>query len=412
MIQYIFSSLFFLSLLLFIYIKLRYPFWNNQPVFHTYDYWRYFYSIPFIVYKYRPIKTKYCDFQQIETISYVDCTDYNKKQLINLLQCYYIQSERILHKITNDELDTIFSGTSEPSYISLFYDKLFQNNNGDTELIINPNASGCVTSRAFNMFYRPTLSESTYITENIYFIDYLCVNRNRDITKLNRMLLQTHEYNQRIQNPNIKISLIKKEINLFEGIIPIVKYKTITYYYDSLKPFTLPQHFILSNIDNTNLHLLTDFLYNQTHTIYDTKPCLFDLCILQNASYYNSLIKKGIIYIYCLRNREQIHGFYFFKNTYTEYDDMEGDSLQLYASIMNTSSRLLFYNGFHNSVYQILKNKNNFKLLTIENIGHNTLLMPYLSKNPVIFNNNTAYYLYNMVYPRSPLLPERCLFLI
>ena len=113
MIQYIFSSLFFLSLLLFIYIKLRYPFWNNQPVFHTYDYWRYFYSIPFIVYKYRPIKTKYCDFQQIETISYIDCTDYNKKQLINLLQCYYIPSERILHKITNDELDIIFSGTSE-----------------------------------------------------------------------------------------------------------------------------------------------------------------------------------------------------------------------------------------------------------------------------------------------------------
>ena len=85
MIQYIFSSLFFFTLVLLAYIKIKYPFWNIQPVFHSYDYWRFFYSIPYIVYKYRPVKTKYCDFQQIETTNYSDCSLTIKNKLINLI---------------------------------------------------------------------------------------------------------------------------------------------------------------------------------------------------------------------------------------------------------------------------------------------------------------------------------------
>ena len=86
MIQYIFSSLFFFFLVLFAYIKIRYPFWNNQPVFHTYDYLRYFYSVPYVIYKYIPVKTKFCDFNQIETASYTECSQESINKMVNLLQ--------------------------------------------------------------------------------------------------------------------------------------------------------------------------------------------------------------------------------------------------------------------------------------------------------------------------------------
>lgn len=411
MIQYIFSSLFFFTLVVFAYIKMKYPFWNNQPVFHTYDYWRFFYSIPFIVYKYRPVKTKFCDFHQIETTNYFDSSQIIKNKMVNLLQCYYIPSEKILHTITCDELDTIFTGINEPSYISLFYDKIFQNNEGQKpNILINPEPSGCIASRAYKMFYRPTLSETSYTMNLIYFIDYLCVSRERDRKKLNRMLLQTHEYNQRVNNPNILISLLKKEVELFEGIIPLVKYNTITYDIPNLLFYKLPPEFQVIQVESSNIAIMTDYLYNLTHSNYNTNEHMFDMCILQDTSYYLSQIKAGNMYIYCLQHREHTYGIYFFKNTYTEYEDIEGKVLMLSTSIKNVNNNEVFYIGFLRSMYHLLKKNNQYKILMIENIGHNSDILLYWDlRNKPIFNNPTAYYLYNFIYPGSPLLSNRTL---
>ena len=411
MIQYIFSSLFFVMLVLFAYIKIKYPFWNNQPVFHTYDYWRFFYSIPFIIYKYRPVKTKYCDFHQIETTNYVDSSQINKNKMVDLLQCYYIPSEKILHTITCDDLDIIFTGINEPSYISLFYDKIIQNNaDQQPNILINPEPSGCIASRAYKMFYRPTLVESSYTMNLIYFIDYLCVSRGRDIKKLNRMLLQTHEYNQRINNPNILISLLKKEVELFEGIIPLVKYNTSTYDIPNILFYKLPPGFQVIQIESSNIAIITDYLYNLIHGNHSNNHCMFDLCIIQDISYYLAQIKSGNMYIYCLQHREQIYGVYFFKNTHTEYEDIEGKVLMFSTSIKNINNNEVFYTGFLRSMYHLLKTNKQYKLLMIENIGHNSDILSYWDLyNKHIFNHMTAYYLYNFIYPCSPLLSNRTL---
>lgn len=413
MIQYIFSSLFFFFLVLFAYIKIRYPFWNNQPVFHTYDYWRYFYSIPYVVYKYRPVKTKYCDIYQVETCNYSECSQYIKNKLINLLQCYYIPSEKILHTITEKELDILLSGTNEPSYISFFFDKVIQNiGEQEQKIIVNPEPCGSITSRPYKMFYRPTLSESVYTQELLYFMDYLCVRRERDVQKLNRVLLQTHEYNQRRNNPNVLISLIKKEIDLFEGVIPLVKYNSITYYLPIIKPLKLLPNCLIVKIGDTNISILTDFLYNLTHNTYENNNSIFDICVLQDTAYYLSQINAGLLHIYCIQHREHVYGVYFFKNTYTEYEDIEGKVLMFSTSIKNISNNSLFYSGFINCIYHILKEDKQFKMLMIENMGHNSFIIPFWNTyNTPIFNNHTAYYLYNFIYPSSPLLSERTLLL-
>jgi len=412
MIQYIFSSLFFFFLVLFAYIKIRYPFWNTQPVFHTYDYWRYFYSVPYIIYKYRPVKTKYCDFHQVETVPYSECSQHMKQSLVNLLQCYYIPSEKILHTITEKEVDTILTGTNEPCYLSLFHEKVVQSSEGkEPQIIVNPDPTGCITSRPYKLFYRPTLTEQVYTSELLYFIDYLCVKRERDVKKLNRVLLQTHEYNQRTNNADVLLSLIKKEIDLFEGVIPVVEYNTLTYYIPVLHPIALPSDCELIKIEATNLHILTDYLYNMTHNTYDTDITMFDICIMQDTSYYLSQIKSGILHVYCLRHKEHVYGFYFYKNTYTEYEDIEGNVLMFSTSIKNISDNHVYYSGFINSMCKIMKEKQNkYKMLMIENIGHsNHIVSLWELYNKPIFDNNTAYYLYNFIYPCSPLLPERTL---
>ena len=76
----------------------------------------------------------------------------------------------------------------------------------------------------------------------INFVDYLCVNRKQNQKKVYRELLQTHEYNTRILNKNVQCSLIKKEIELFEGIIPFVNYNTFTYKLRNNRVEKLPTH--------------------------------------------------------------------------------------------------------------------------------------------------------------------------
>ena len=80
---YIFLLLLLTFIIVFIVIKLKYPFWNTQPVFHSYDFWRYLTKTSFPIQHRYPVKTKYCDFKRVETFDYYDCDEIHKKEFIN-----------------------------------------------------------------------------------------------------------------------------------------------------------------------------------------------------------------------------------------------------------------------------------------------------------------------------------------
>lgn len=411
MLQYILATTFFFCLVLFMYIKIKYPFWNSQPVFHTYDYWRYYYRTPFIIYRFRPIKNKFCDFVNVSTKNLVDCTDEDIRELTNLLQCYYVPSDRIIHTLGDQNVRTILTGIGEPSYVSMYYEKILHKPNASDEISCIHKPIGCVTSRAFKMHYRPTLSEPMYSELPIYYVDYLCVQREQDTRKVTRNLYQTHEYNQRLMNPNIAVSLLKKEIDLIDGVVPFIRYMSDTFYLRKNKLPVLPQNFHVLPINAENIDILTDFLDIQTHLRFDSQPCLFDICITQHSGYYLSLINDNQLYIYCLRSEGHIYGLYFFKDTKTQYDDIEGNTLQLIGSVMNSDAEDIFYTGFLHSLDAINK-KAKYKMLIMEGISSNINISTYWRTNYTpVFTNETAYYLYNFVYPCSPMPCEKCLIL-
>lgn len=411
MLPYILATTFFFYLVIFMYIKIKYPFWNLQPVFHTYDYWRYFYWTPFLIYHHRPVKTKFCDFNNVVTANLADCTDAVLDEVADLLQCYYVSSDRILHTINQMNIRTILTGIGEPSFISLYYEKKLDKPVQNNEITTINRPIGCITSRAFFMHYRPTLKEDMYTERSIYFIDFLCVHREHDTRKIARNLYQTHEYNQRTQNPNVAVSLIKKEIDLFEGVVPFVGYNSMTYYLRRNNPPDLPPDFQVIQLNSENIDILTDFLNIQTNIRFDNQPCLFDICITQHSGYYLSLINDKQLHVYCLRREGQIYGLYFFKDTKTQYDDIEGNTLQCIGSVMNSEDDGLFYSGFLHSLERINKS-NSYKMFILEDIAHNKYILSHWStKYTPVFTNETAYYLYNFVYPRSPIPPEKCLLL-
>jgi hypothetical protein len=419
MIEYILTVVTVFILTLFAIIKIKYPFWNNQPVFHSYDYWRFFYYTPFLVYKYRPMKTKFCEFNQIKTYPYLETTSQQRKDICYLLQSNYILNDRILFTIQEQDLEAFYTGHNEPAYLSIYSEKKYEFGKLDASftshydsIVESLKPVGCAISKPMHFYYRESIEHNIYTEIQMYYIDIICVNRELDQKKMNRQLLQTHEYNQRTKNPVINFSLIKKEIDLFEGIIPLIEYNTHVYYLRNLKFPALPEHFHITHIDLEHIDILTDFLYQQSHLDLNLSKKHFDILAVSDMGNFISLIKQRLLWVYCLRNGKHIYGFYFMKDVKMQYEDIEGETLQLCGSVMNCDSVSLFYSGFLHSLHHIVKKQTKYKMLLFEAISDNVALLEYWrEQNTPVFTNKTAYYTFNLIYPGSPMVAERCFIL-
>uniref|UniRef100_A0A6C0JNU2 Glycylpeptide N-tetradecanoyltransferase n=1 Tax=viral metagenome TaxID=1070528 RepID=A0A6C0JNU2_9ZZZZ len=420
MIEYILLVLTITFLTIYAYIKLAYPFWNNQPVFHSYDYWRFFYQTPFYIYKYRPIKTKFCEFNQIRTLPYIDTGSQQRKEICYLLKSNYIQNDRILFTLLENDLDAQYSGHNEPCFLSIYQEKKYELNkfidpsfvSQYENIVTSLKPIGCVLSRPLHFYYIENRQHNMYTELPIYYIDIICANRELDQKKLNRQLLQTHEYNQRIKNPVIQCSLIKKEIDLFDGVIPLIEYNTYVFYLRNLTFPPLPPHFHCTHVDIEHTDILTDFLYEQTHLDLQLSKKHFEIIAISDVGNFIALIKQNLLHAYCLRNGEHIYGFYFIKDAKMQYEDIEGDTLQIVGSIMNCDNSSLFYSGFLHSMHQIIKKQSRYKMLMFEAISDNIFLLDHWrERNSPVFSNKTAYYTFNLIYPSSPLDSQLCLIL-
>jgi len=407
MYEYIYLIVVFLIILWFAHTKIKYPFWNIQPVFHTYDYWRYWAGSPFIIQKQYPIKTKFCRFDLVKTISFSESTEIQNKQYIELLQSHYIESDRILVTLNEENLKAYFIGHNNPSYLSFYNEKHYMYEGSTISAVDYP--VGCMSSRPINLFMET--KDPTKVVDIItgFFWDFICIHREHRPKKIIRNLIQTHEYNQRIRNPDISVSLFKKEIDLCEGIVPLTKYTSYTFYLRNIRVPSLPPHFSIIRIFKENLDILSDFLYMISHS----EKRMFSFCAIPDTGSLTSLINSENLFVYCLKRGEHIYGMYFIKDAKTRYEDLDGGTLQCIGSVMNSNSASLFANGFTHCIREILKIDKMFKMLIIDNTSHNiTILWKWREKHNIVFETPTAYYLYNFVYPGSPQLSQNCIFLL
>ena len=380
----ILAFLILLCLGTFVYIKLKYPFWSCQPVFHSYDFWRYLYKTPFII-RDGPWQTKYCDFTRIKTHNYLNISSTIKNEIIDLLRCKYIATDRLLYTITESILDTAMIGNSNTSYYSTY--------------IVNEKLRGFMCSRPIQLYF---LENAKIYNYSAYYWDYICsdqthISTDRDIS---RKLIQTHEYIQRINSPQIKVSLFKKEIDLCSGIRPLTQYKTYSFMITRQRVSRLPHHTHIQQITKTNIHILLDLLEGLSKKDQNN-PFTFlgisDLSILLN------LIISNQLYCFCLKYKKDILGYYFFKNANIQYEDMAGvndcDTLHFIASFTNSLAVDLFGLGYLHSIKAILKLKKTFKMLLFDEISHNSLILPsWKIDNPILNETESAYYLYNMCF--------------
>ncbi len=385
---YILITIILILVTIFVYIKLAFPFWNIQPVYHSYDFWRALYSRPFLIQKRFLMNhiNKYHDFKQVETVAFVDATDKQKKTFVNALQCFLLPSEHSVFVFNNENLETYFGGHMFSSYLSFYtqpnYTKIHESNE----------PVGCISSRSGKIYIRNSIELP------IYYIDFLCIHREANYKKISRTLLQTHIYKQQLLEhidtsrhvgyKSIMISLFRREKELLFGIVPLTRFQTVYYEIPRANSNTilLPEHTILISIDHTNMDLFLDFL----------ESCIsrFECFLRADIANVVGMIKAGILYVYCLKRMDDIISVYIFRDTRTSYDGF-GGLLQLVASIHNSNSREVFMNGFVKSLFEIVKKVPVYRVFMMDEISDNFILMNM--RNRVINRHWTAYYLYNMV---------------
>lgn len=373
------------------YRKIRYPFWNNQPVLHTYDIFsRWIYNTPRIICK-TPTKLKYysrvSSTQTVETYSTDNMSREIAQEICQFLRENWIPSDRVLSTMIEKNLFSIFVGNEYKSFYTLITPK---------SVAAEPiKIEGVAISHPATLYYGLNGAAEKVPT---YLIDYMATQRD-DKSDTIYALFQTHEYCQRTREKNCHTTIFKKEITACDSLVPLLQYECSLYYvrlFMKLPP--LPAHFQIVEITHNNNTDILHGLFERKHIVNT-----FKLCVLNSMPNLVALLKNRQIRIFCLRRHtEDIFAFYFFRDPYLFYEDLEGKQLDLVASFINTEDFDLAYHGFLHSLREILKKKSReelYNVLQIHGLAHNQILEEKWKKNHTcIMKTPVYYYVYNYIY--------------
>ena len=320
MLEYICISIILLVFIPIIYIRIRYPFWSTQPIFHSYDYLRFLTTTPYEINSQVYAKAFKKD-NNIKSFRFLDMDDSDFDKIIDLLQCHSVESSQMLSFVDKPTMTISHTGQFFPSYVSVYqkdqYD-VTHDINGVMSIVNTPRIIGCMTGRTLNMFIldkRGILHE-----KNGYYWDNICVHRENTKENIGRKLIQAHDTHQRTNTQNISISLFKKEVDLCEGVIPLVEYPVHTFTLSKIKRPPLPAPYSVSRMYNTSVEPFYNLLYLISHsdTARNTAFIAFpDISILDN------MVQNNILLVYGLSYGNHIRCVYVFKNPQLCYDNIK-----------------------------------------------------------------------------------------
>lgn len=398
MILYILGFIILSIMLFFIFVRLKYKFWALQPVFHFYDVYYWFINVG-IIRKELPEKNKYVSFKKIKTFEYTKIDELTKKQIITLIRLNYFRNNDNKYDPKEENIIPYFVGHNTKTFWSYFVEPelLIENKTGKT--IEENKIIGVITSRPLHVKINSSRKDAEF---DIYYVDYLCVNKNWRKKNIAPQLIQTHEYNQSYNNRKICVSLFKREEEL-TGIIPLTVYKT--YCFPLRESNWGPPEQLNANIkilsgDKQNMY----YLYNFINEIKNN----WDIVIYPEISNVMELVSTNNLFVKMLVIDGNIEAVYIFRKTCT-YIEKDKEIISCIASVNGSIlTREEFIKGFKVSLWSIIKDHNNFKYLTMEDISDNTCIINNICirMHPIVISP-MAYFFYNFAY--SPFKSEKCL---
>jgi hypothetical protein len=387
MILYLLGLIIVIIVIFFLYIRLKYKFWALQPVFHFYDVYYWFINVG-VIRKELPEKNKYVNLKKITTKEFKEIDEVTKKQIVTLIRLNYLRNGENIFNPKKENIDAYFMGHNTKTFWSYFSEKEMLIDNKTGKIIEENKIIGVMTSRPLHV------KINNMSSFDVYYVDYLCVNKDWRKKNIAPQLIQTHEYNQCYNNKNIFVSLFKREEEL-TGIIPLTIYKTYC--------FPLRNDLLEDNKLNSKIALLTGdklniyYFYNFINEMTRNEMKKFDIKIYPEISNIVELIESKNVFIKMLVIGGNIKAVYIFRKTCT-YIENEKEILSCIGSI-NGIKNEEFIKGFKMSVWSIIKDNNNLKYVMVEDISDNTCIINNICiKTHPIAISPMAYFFYNFAY--------------
>lgn len=384
MIAYILLGLLVIIMLIYIFIRLKYRFWYNQPVFHYYDFY-YWFSKTGIIRKELPEKNKYTNFKNIYFMKFDELNENSKqlKECIYLIQNNYLTNKENRFHPLKENIIPYFKNHFAKCFISFYYDDVFLEDIKNKSIISEKKLIGVMTTRPLHVFIKNKLLD-------VYYADYLCIDKTYRKKNIAPQLIQTHEYLQSQYNKKIAVSLFKREGEL-TGIIPICVYMTYCFQMQHwLPPLNLSHEIVFLNGDSENLYYLYNFITENKEK--------WEIYVIPEISNLIELVKSNNIYIYMILIEKDIKAVYFFRKVCTSINQSK-EVISLFASIKGDISNDVFINGFKISLSYIIKKYKYFYYLCVEDVSdNNKIINNLLIKSKPINISPTAYFFYNFIY--------------
>ena len=394
MILYILLFMILCVILFFMFIRLKYKFWALQPVFHFYDLHYWLINVG-IICKELPQKNMYVNLKNIKTKDFEYIDELTKKQIITLIRLNYFINNENKYDPKQENIVPYFIGHNSKTYWSYFLEPelLIDNKTGKT--IEENKIIGIITSRPLHV----------QINNNpefdVYYVDYLCVNKNHRKKNIAPQLIQTHEYNQSHNNKKISVSLFKREEEL-TGIIPLTVYKTYCFNMSNWgPPPQLDARFTILTGDKQNIFYLYNFIEEMKKK--------WDIIIYTEISNIIELVTTSNLFIKMLVINGDIEAVYIFRKT-CSFIEKDKEIISCIASIKGSIQTSQFIDGFKMSLWSLKQNENCklVRYLTLEDVSDNIYLINNIciKTHPIVISP-MAYFFYNFAY--SPFKSEKCL---
>ena len=319
--------------------KVNNPFWSHQPVLYKHS----------LILKFNKPGVIWNDFYNSKFMNPFQITTVPWNKLNHPLFQKHIAQNFLRHK-------NISYTPSLEKHIQPYFEK--DENAYASYYNVNNMMVGTITNRSL----RVHIYGKRFL---VSYIDFLCIHRGHRRKNVAPELIQTHEYFQRKNSlKKCKVSLFKKEGKL-HNFMPLVKYKCLVYNLRNLPidKSTLLQSLVTIKINKTNMHKLFNLL---EHT-YSSFKCF----ILPPLETLCELVEKNSIHIYVLVQVEQIISVYFFRES-GAYMNSSKQNLECFASLNNSKDHDIFSQGFFIVIQKLIPH---FKMLQIEGLGHNNLLI-------------------------------------
>jgi ribosomal protein S18 acetylase RimI-like enzyme len=399
MILYICITILSIIIFFLLYIKLKHRFWAGQPVFHFYDLYYYFFNTGIIRHE-LPKKNKYTNFTKIEFKTFMTMLPKQKKQFLFLIQNNYLKNKDNVFYPQWNNIVSYFMGHSHPSFVSFYYEPVLLEDTKNQTFIDDKKLVGVMTSRP--LYVTININGNNINTNSktfeLYYIDYLCVDkayRKKDIAS---QLIQTHEYQQSHKNKKISVSLFKREGEL-TSIVPMCIYKTYCFDMSNwMTPYPLPIQVSLIHADTQNIFHVWNFIKEQT------QQGKWKIIVTPTITNIIEVIKSFNTFVEILVIEQEIAAVYFFRKVCTSISKGK-NVISCFASIHDDSKITdeLFVHGFKVSLSCIIKKNPDFHYLCVEDISDNHfILSALLLKNKPYVVSPTAYFFYNFAYQTFP----------